>query len=162
MAEARHEAERRAHGSGESAATAERTVGGVGAESIGETAVRETERVAAAVREETRQTAQTAAQTVESGAKAALRSSVTVAEGVGEIAAIWTHYAEEVMRHSAQAGQALLRCRSWNEIVAVQTGLLRDNAQAFFDQSVKLAEIGSRLARSPFAAPSETGGGKFG
>jgi hypothetical protein len=101
-----------------------------------------------------------ASRAAESGAQAALRSGATAADGVREIAAVWAHYAEEVMRHSAQAGQALLRCRSWSEILEIQAGLLRDNTQAFLDQSAKVAEIGSRMARSPFEALAEAGGDK--
>src|SRR5579875_3593793 len=88
----------------------------------------------------------------------AASAAMTMADGVREIAAAWAHYAEAVMRHSAQAGQALLRCRSWNEVVSVQAGLLRDNMHAFLDQSARLAEIGSRIATQPLAALAEAGG----
>src|SRR5579883_203230 len=88
----------------------------------------------------------------------AASAAMTMADGVREIAAAWAHYAEAVMRHSAQAGQALLRCRSWNEVVSVQAGLLRDTMHAFLDQSARLAEIGSRIATRPLAALTEAGG----
>ena len=164
MAESKRDAEQPSRGFDESAAggaaTAERAVEGASALAgrIGDTAANQAERVAAAGREGMRQ----AVQAVESGTQAALRSSATIADGMREIAASWTHYAEEVMRHNAQAGQALLRCTSVNEILAVQAGLLRDNTQAFLDQSAKVAEIGSRMATHPFEALSGMGGGKPG
>jgi hypothetical protein len=101
-----------------------------------------------------------ATRAAESGARAALRSSGTIADGVRDIAQAWTHYAEEVMRRSSQASQALLRCRDWNEILEVQANLLRDNMRAFLDQSAKVAEIGSRMATRPFEALTEAGGDK--
>ena len=162
MAEPKRETERPLRGFGESAAggaaAAERAAEEISAvtEKVGETTVKEAERFAAAGREGVRQ----ASQAAESGTQAALQASVTIADGVREIAATWARYAEEVMRHSTQAGQALLRCRDWNEIFEVQSGLLRDNTRAFLDQSVKIAEIGSRMATRPFAALSEAGGDK--
>jgi hypothetical protein len=123
-------------------------------ERASEMAARQTEQVAAGGR----QGLQQAARAAETGAKAALRSGVTVADGVREIATTWAHYAEEVMRRSSEAGQALLRCRSWNEILEVQAGLLRDNMHAFLDQSAKVAEIGSRMATRPLEALAEAEG----
>lgn len=161
MAESRRDAERAADKFGESAASgaaaAEQAVEGASAvaERIGNAAARQAERVAAGGREGVRQ----AAQAAESGTKAALRSGETIADGVREIAQTWVHYAEEVMRHSSQASQALMRCRNWGEILEVQTGLLRDNTRAFLDQSAKVAEIGSRLATRPFEAMKETAEG---
>lgn len=162
MAEPKGETERRAHGFSESVAggtaSAEPAVEATHAiaEGIGETAAKQAETIATAGREGVRQ----ATRAAESGTAAALRSSATIADGVSEIAASWVHYAEEVMRRGAQAGEALLRCRNWNEILDVQTGLLRDNTRAFFDQSVKAAEIGSRMAVGPFAALSGAAGDK--
>ncbi|HZU87775.1 MAG TPA: phasin family protein [Stellaceae bacterium] len=124
------------------------------AEKVGETLANQTEQIAAGGRQGLHQ----AARAAETGAKAALRSGVTIADGVREIATTWTHYAEEVMRRNSEAGQALLRCRNWNEILEVQAGLLRDNMHAFLDQSAKVAEIGSRMATRPLEALAETEG----
>jgi hypothetical protein len=159
MAESRRQAERPLEGFGESAAaTAERATDS--AASIAERASEATARQAERVVAEGRQGLQQATRTAETGTKAALRSGATIADGVREIAQTWAHYAEEVMRHSSQASQALLRCRSWNEVLEVQAGLLRDNMHAFLDQSAKVAEIGSRMATRPLEALTETGGDK--
>jgi hypothetical protein len=162
MAETRRQTERLPGGFDEIAAggvaAAERTVDSAAA--AAERASAETARQAERVVVEGRQGLQQATQAAETGAKAALRSGGTVADGVREIAQTWAHYAEEVMRHSSQAGQKLLRCRSWNEILEVQADLLRDNMHASLDQGAKLAEIGSRMATRPLDAMTEASGSK--
>jgi hypothetical protein len=83
------------------------------------------------------------------------RSGSAVAECAQEITAAWARYAEEVMRHTSQASQALLRARTFNEMLEVQAKLLRDNMQAFLDQSVRIAESASRMATRPLEAVKE-------
>jgi hypothetical protein len=82
-------------------------------------------------------------------ASAAQRSGSAVAECTQEITAAWTRYAEEVMRHTSEASQALLRARTFTEVLEVQAKLLRENMQAFLDQSVRIAESASRMATRP-------------
>ncbi len=53
------------------------------------------------------------------------------------------------MRHTSEASQALLRARTFTEILEVQAKLLRENMQAFLDQSVRIAELASRMATRP-------------
>jgi hypothetical protein len=88
-------------------------------------------------------------------ASAAQRSGSAVAECTQEITAAWARYAEEVMRHTSEASQALLRARTFNEMLEVQGKLLRDNMQAFLDQSVRIAESASRMATRPLEALTE-------
>jgi hypothetical protein len=89
-------------------------------------------------------------------ASAAQRSGSAVAECTQEITAAWARYAEEVMRHTSEASRALLRARTFTEMLEVQAKLLRDNIQAFVDQSVRIAESGSRIATRPLEALRET------
>jgi len=90
-----------------------------------------------------------------STASGAGRTGSALAEGAQEITAAWARYAEEVMRHTSEASQALLRAQTFNEMLEVQARLLRDNIQAFLDQSARIAEAASRMATSPFVAPKE-------
>jgi len=53
------------------------------------------------------------------------------------------------MRHTSEASQALLRARTFTEILEVQAKLLRENMQAFLDQSVRIAEAAGRMATRP-------------
>ena len=82
---------------------------------------------------------------------AAQRSGSAVADCAQEITAAWARYAEEVMRHTSEASRALLHARTFNEMLEVQAKLLRDNMQAFLDQSVRVAESASRIATRPLS-----------
>jgi hypothetical protein len=64
----------------------------------------------------------------------------------------WARYIEEVMRHTSEASQALLRARTFTEILEVQAKLLRENKLAFLDQSVRIAESASPMATRPMEA----------
>ena len=108
-------------------------------------AQRQAERLAELGLQGLRQTAD--ASTAAAGA--AQRSGSAVAECTQEIAAAWARYAEEVMRHTSEASQALLRARTFTEILEVQAKLWRENMQAFLDQSVRIAESASRMATRP-------------
>jgi hypothetical protein len=112
---------------------------------------REAERVAElglqAVRE--------AADASTAAASAAQRSGSAVAECAQEITTAWTRYAEEVMRHTSEASRSLMRARTFNEMLEIQAKLLRDNMQAFLDQSVIIAESASRMAKRPLEALTE-------
>jgi hypothetical protein len=71
----------------------------------GEAAQRQTEVARGGVRQATE-----ASKAVAGGA---FRSGEALAEGAQEITAAWTRYAEEVMRHTSEASQALLRARTF-------------------------------------------------
>jgi hypothetical protein len=90
-------------------------------------------------------------------ASGVVRSSSAFAESAQEITTAWAHYAEEVMRHTSEASRALLRARTFSEMLEVQAKLLRDNMQAFLDQSAKIAEAASRMATRPLEALKEAG-----
>jgi hypothetical protein len=79
-------------------------------------------------------------------ASGAARSGSALAEGAQKITAAWARYAEEVMRHTSEASQALLRAQTFNEMLEVQARLLGDNIQSFLDQSTRIAEAASRMA----------------
>lgn len=88
-------------------------------------------------------------------AGAAQRSGLAVAECTREITTAWTRCAEDVMRHTSEASRSLMRARNFNEMLEIQAKLLRDNMQAFLDQSVIIAEAASRMAKRPLEALTE-------
>ena len=69
-----------------------------------------------------------------------------VAAGLRDIAQAWVDYAQQVMDRTSAATEALLKCRSFNDMLGVQAELMRGHLQAFLDQSSKLAEITNRMA----------------
>jgi hypothetical protein len=118
---------------------------------VSQAAQQQTERVAEVGRQAVRQ----AAEASTAAASAAQRSGSAINECTREITAAWARYTEEVMRHTSEASQALLRARTFNEMLEVQAKLLRDNMQAFLDQSVRIAESASRMATRPLEALNE-------
>ena len=148
--QARREAETRSEGNRQiSAAT-----GSSGRDS--EPAQRQTERLAEIGAERIQQATEASA----AAASGTLRSGSAIAGGAQEITAAWTRYAEEVMRHTSEASQALLRARTFSEMLEVQAKLLRDNMQSYLDQSAKIAEIAGRMATRPLDALKEASGGQ--
>ena len=148
--QARKEAETRSEGNRENSAA----TGTSGRDS--EPAQRQTEGLAEIGAERIRQATEGSA----AAASGTLRSGSAIASGAQEITAEWTRCAEEVMRHTSEASQALLRARTFSEMLEVQAKLLRDNMQSFLDQSAKIAEIASRMATRPLDALKEASGGQ--
>src|ERR1700761_8177397 len=70
---------------------------------------RQTDQLAEVGREAMRQ----AATASKAAAAATLNSGSAFADGAQEIAAAWTRYAEDVMRHTSEAHKALLRARTF-------------------------------------------------
>ena len=93
-------------------------------------------------------------------ASGTLRAGSAVASDAQEITAAWARYAEEVMRHTSEASQALLRARTFAEMLEVQAKLLRDNMQSFLDQSTRIAEAAGRMATRPFNGLKEASSDK--
>jgi hypothetical protein len=60
------------------------------------------------------------------------------------------------MRYTSEASQALLRARTFVEILEVQGNLLRNNLQAFLEQSARIAEATSRMGTRPIEALQQT------
>jgi hypothetical protein len=89
------------------------------------------------------------------GTLTALRAGSAIAGDTREIAAAWSRYAEEVRRHSSEASQALLRVRTFKEMLEVQSKLLRDTMQSSHNQGLRIAEIASRMATRPHVALRE-------
>jgi hypothetical protein len=117
-----------------------------------EAARQRTESFAEIGREEKEQTA-----TGQRGAlNGTLRTGSTLANGAQEITSAWARYAEDLMRNTSEASQALLRARNFTEILEVQTHLLRNNLQALLEQSARVAEAASRMAMASFEASRQT------
>jgi hypothetical protein len=148
--QARKEAETRSEGNRQNSATTGSSGG------YSEPAQRQTERLAEIGAKRIQQASEASA----AAASGTLRSGSAIAGGAQEITAAWTRYAEEVMRHTSEASQALLRARTFSEMLEVQAKLLRDNMQSYLDQSAKITEIASRMATRPLDALKEASGGQ--
>ena len=147
--QAQKEAKRPNEGSGQSSAVTGNWRRG------GDAALRHTERVFEVGSERMQQATEASA----AAARGALRSGSAIASDAQEITDAWARYAEEVMRHTSEASQALLRARTFAEMLEVQAKFLRDNMQSFVDQSTRISEATSRMATRPFNALKEVSGG---
>jgi hypothetical protein len=85
-------------------------------------------------------------------------AGAAVAAGLQDIAQAWVDYANQVMHRTTEATESLLKCRSFNDMLAVQAELMRGHLQAFLDQSTKLAEISNRMAARSIDAIGEATG----
>ena len=85
----------------------------------------------------------------------ALGAGFAIAGDTREIAAEWSRYHQEVVRHSSEAGQALFRACTFKDMVEVQAKLLCGTTQSFYDRIATIAETASRMVRRPLDAPKE-------
>ena len=83
---------------------------------------------------------------VESAGQTATATGSAIAAGLHDISQAWTDYAQQVLERTTEATQALLKCRTFTDMLGVQAELMRGHLQAFLDQSTKLAEITNRMA----------------
>lgn len=86
---------------------------------------------------------------------AVLRAGFAIARDTREIATEWSRYHQDIVRHTSEASQALLRARTFKDMVEVQAKLLCDASKSFHDRIKKIAETASRMAMRPLDAPRE-------
>ena len=85
-------------------------------------------------------------ETAAASGKATMDAGSAVAAGLQDVAQAWVDYAQQMMDRTTAATESLMKCRSFNDMLAVQAELMRGHLQAFLDQSTKLAEITNRMA----------------
>jgi hypothetical protein len=95
-------------------------------------------------------------ETATTDASPAADAGPAVAAGLQDIAQAWVDYARQVMDRTSAATEALLKCRSFDDMLGVQAELMRGHLQAFLDQSSKLAEITNRMAARSIDAADAT------
>jgi hypothetical protein len=96
--------------------------------------------------------------TAAASAKATVDAGSAVAAGLQDVAQAWVDYAQQVMHRTTEATESLLKCRGFNDVLAVQAELMRGHLQAFLEQSTKLAEITNRMAARSIDAIGEMAG----
>jgi hypothetical protein len=97
-------------------------------------------------------------ETATASGKATVDAGSAVAAGLQDIAQAWVDYAQRMMHRTSEATESLLKCRSFNDMLAIQAELMRGHLQAFLDQSTKLAEITNRMAAHSIDAIGEVSG----
>jgi len=97
-------------------------------------------------------------ETAAASSEATTNAGSAVAAGLQDISRAWADYAQQMMDRTTAATESLLKCRSFNDMLAVQAELMRGHLQAFLDQSSKLAEITNRMAARSIDAIGEVAG----
>ena len=91
---------------------------------------------------ETEQTAQQSSQNIEAIAEA----STVLAQGLQDISREWTSLAQNRFKRNLDGLNELLRCRTLPDLVAVQSGLLRENLESMLNNSRRIAEMSVQVA----------------
>jgi phasin family protein len=86
--------------------------------------------------------------------------SAVLVRGFQEISREWLSLAQHRLQKNIEGVQSLASCQSVQDVVAVQTGLLRDNIQQVVENSRQIAEASMKVADE--AAQTLTGPKKGG
>ena len=92
--------------------------------------------------DEARQAAEQSSRNVE----AMVDSGSVIARGVEDISREWFDFARGRMEHNLSQISELARCRTPQQVAAVQSDLMRDNLEVLLQASRKVAEISARVA----------------
>jgi len=66
--------------------------------------------------------------------------------GLQDVSREWFELSQKRLQTNLEGLNALARCRSMNDLVEVQSSLIRDNLEQTVDNSRRLAELTIRLA----------------
>jgi hypothetical protein len=124
--------------------TAQRTVQS-GLETAANVALRSSDEMMRLLGWSGEQTQEVAGRTVQS-LEAVAQSSAVLAGGIQEISREWVRLAQERMRSNVDGLNALAQCRSLQDLVAVQTDLVRGNLQRMIDNTRRIAEMSLEVA----------------
>ena len=87
-----------------------------------------------------------AAQKSSDNLDAIIQSSSVLAEVTQSISREWVNFARERMEQNFNRFESLLRCRTPQDITAVQSEILRDNLESFLQCARRIAEISMQMA----------------
>ena len=79
--------------------------------------------------------------------EAVTQATSVLAQGAQEISREWFGLAQERLRKNIDGLNALTRCRSVQDMFAVQSDLVRDNLRQVIDNSRRLSEVSVRVAQ---------------
>lgn len=78
--------------------------------------------------------------------KAVAQSNTILARGLQDVSREWFELSQKRLQTNLDGLNALARCRSMNDFVAVQSSLIRDNLEQTVDNSRRIAELTIQLA----------------
>ena len=92
--------------------------------------------------QEAAETAQQSARNI----KAIAECNTVLARGFQNISREWASLAQDQLRRNLDAFNALLRCRSLQAVIAVQSGLVRDSLELTVTNGRQIAELSVKVA----------------
>ena len=78
--------------------------------------------------------------------KAIAECNAVLAQGFQNISREWASLAQDRLQRNLDGFNALLRCRSWPDLVAAQSSLARDNLELLVTNTRRLAELSIEVA----------------
>jgi hypothetical protein len=78
--------------------------------------------------------------------KAVAQANTVLARGLQDVSREWFELSQKRLQTNLDGLNALARCRSMNDFVAVQSSLIRDNLEQTVDNSRRIAELTIQLA----------------
>jgi hypothetical protein len=94
------------------------------------------------------ETAREALQQSSGNLQAIMESTTVIASELHEVTEEWMRFAQERVEHNLNHLDKLENCRNFHDCVALQTQIVRDNLQAFFESAQRTSERSTRIARS--------------
>jgi hypothetical protein len=86
-----------------------------------------------------------AAQKSSDNLEAIIQSSSVLAEVIQSISREWANFARERMERNLNRFESLLRCRTPQDVTAVQSEILRDNLESFLQCARRIAKISMQV-----------------
>jgi hypothetical protein len=78
--------------------------------------------------------------------KTVAQSNTVLVRGFQDVSREWFELSQKRLQTNLEGLNALARCRSMNDFVAVQSSLIRDNLEQTVDNSRRMAELTMQLA----------------
>jgi len=83
---------------------------------------------------------------VSDNVKSVVRSNTVLTQGIQELSREWFELSQKRLQTNLDGLNALTRCQSVNDLVTVQSSLIRNNLEQTVDNSRRIAELTMRLA----------------
>jgi hypothetical protein len=69
-----------------------------------------------------------------------------VGERMQEASRLWSELAQDALRQNVETAQDLMRCRSFPDLLAVQSEWVRRSFENFIGRGARLSELSTRIA----------------
>ena len=90
--------------------------------------------------------AQAAEQAVRRASEAVAVNGEEAANRMQEAGILWSQLAQDALRQNVETAQNLMRCRTFGEVVEVQSDWMRRSLDNFLGRSARLSELSAQLA----------------